>query len=365
MAVHSLLRAERSLSSLIDGFSARVARVERWVQDHFAATVAFVVPVVGLQLFLFREAPKFSTWLLASGWLAFFVGLRAALRLPKQAYYAIERLSSRNVLVGSGTSLWERLSATAETWSRAVSVVTAVSIATVFSAFGGWLALDSVLSGGRMFLGLVAVLVGLVLTTWGAALAGRVVGRAIGLSRLGRWIERGDWEIRVQPGHIDGAAGLKPVGDLYLRQAMLLAIPTIWLAMASIVTRANRSSDSVQYRAYFGLLVVAVALEIAAFVVPMLSFHRIMIREKHRLVLEADQYSERLHTLEHEWPDLTDEPHRRSVGAQAAALRERYLRAEQLPTWPVDASIWRQITLGNVLLLVPVVAQVWAIALNP
>jgi hypothetical protein len=35
--------------------------------------------------------------------------------------------------------------------------------------------------------------------------------------------------LNIRPGHFDGANGLKPVGDFYLFQALLTAIPLTWL----------------------------------------------------------------------------------------------------------------------------------------
>jgi hypothetical protein len=37
--------------------------------------------------------------------------------------------------------------------------------------------------------------------------------------------------LRIVPGHFDGASGLKPIGDFYLYQALLFAIPILWFGL--------------------------------------------------------------------------------------------------------------------------------------
>jgi hypothetical protein len=287
-------------------------------------------------------------WIPVSASMTFIVGLALALRLPAYADDAIERLSRRQVLVRereqerAGTvtgaaDLGREVADSAETWSRWVAVVTAVA---VFTAMATGLLPERQPA--------------MVLVTVAAFLAGRVFGRAIALAGLGRRIETGQWTLRMQPGHIDGAAGLRPVGSLYFRQAMVVAIPVAWLAIVSILKTVSLSP---QRHVYVGMLVIAIALEVATFIVPMLSFHRIMKDEKRRLLLEADQHSAKLYRLEHELPDITDDTRRQAVEAQVAGLRERYRRLERLPTWPVDASIWRRFELNNALLLIPVAIQ--------
>jgi hypothetical protein len=332
------------VSPVVNRIFDLVRRLERWVARHFVLTVVIGIAIVVLEQLMFG----FRQWIPVSASMTFIVGLALALRLPAYADDAIERLSRRQVLVRedeperAGTvteaaDLGREVADSVETWSRWVAVVTAVA---VFTAMATGLLPERQPA--------------MVLVTVAAFLAGRVFGRAIALAGLGRRIETGEWTLRMQPGHIDGAAGLRPAGSLYFRQAMVVAIPVAWLAIVSILKTVSLSP---QRHVYVGMLVIAIALEVATFIVPMLSFHRIMKDEKRRLLLEADQHSAKLHRLEHELPDITDDTRRQAVGAQVAGLRERYRRLERLPTWPVDASIWRRFEINNALLLIPVAIQ--------
>jgi hypothetical protein len=73
--------------------------------------------------------------------------------------------------------------------------------------------------GGAVTLGLLSGLV-----------AGAFFGRLATYGSMGAVLADKGTELNIRPGHFDGANGLKPVGDFYLYQALLTAIPLIWLA---------------------------------------------------------------------------------------------------------------------------------------
>jgi hypothetical protein len=323
----------------LDRFGRGVARTERWIERHVTATVVAVVLFLVLEQWLAfgRELAGWD-WPSVSAGLTFALALPFALRLPEQTDETIERLARRQVLVGSSQALRTELARSATIWSQVLGPVTAAVLFAVFGLVWG--------PGTRPLLILFSVLAGY--------FAGRVIGRALAVARIGRRIERGEWMLRVQPGHVDGAAGLEPVGSLYFRHAMILAIPAVWLAIRLVATTFAMD----EWRSvYLGLLVVMVALEIVAFVGPMLSFHRIMIREKRRLLLEADRSSERIARLEQARTETAEEADRKAIGEQLEGLRARYLQLEQLPTWPVDAATRKRFTLRNLVLLLPAVVN--------
>lgn len=327
----------------VDRFFGAVARVEDFVRRHHAAAVLVaVVLVVANEVVLSGTHIARWDWLFVTGWLTFVGAWGPALGLLGHVREAIERLERRGVLRGP-PDLAQVVADSAERWSRIVGLATASG---VFAAFVVALGADAL--AGRLTFTVLATAAGL--------FVGRVLGCGISFGRLGRMIERGPWRVELQPGHIDGAAGLRPIGVLYLRQAGILATPGLFLATWWIIMPfLGRYAD---WRdTYMALLVAAIAVEILAFVLPMLAFHRVMRREKRRLRLAADADSERLQRLEHEAPDIDDGDRRSSICEQARLVRERYLRAEQAPTWPVDTSIRRRFALGNALLLITPVAN--------
>jgi hypothetical protein len=331
-------RAGRDGSWVLHGFFHGVAWAERRLQDNYLAVVTIMAGLLALEAVMwFGPHPSGWDWVGLSAWIVLLVCLPVGLSLPSQADRAIQRLATRGVLVEPGDKLQDRIARSAEKYSRILGPATAIVLFVAYSLVWG--------PGHRaLFVGSAIV---------AAFLTGRVVGRAIAIGTLGRKVEDGKWTLQLQPGHIDGAAGLKPIGDLYFRQAAILGIPAAWLALMLIL----RGFDMAGWgRYYFGLLVAAVAAEIAAFVVPMLSFHRVLRREKRKLLLEADRYGEQLHELEMELPAMADEA-RRQATVQITGPRERILRIEHLPTWPIDATIRRRFTIGNGLLLLPIVGN--------
>ena len=71
---------------------------------------------------------------------------------------------------------------------------------------------------------------GLFETAW-AYVVGGYLGSMAANGKVGWYLKRKSASVWVSPGHIDGAAGLKPFGDFCLYQAMVVAIPGVFLAV--------------------------------------------------------------------------------------------------------------------------------------
>ncbi len=182
------------------------------------------------------------------------------------------------------------------------------------------------------------------------------MGRAVGYGRLGSKLTAAHVGIRPDPDHLDSAAGLQPVGHLYSFQAVVLAIPATFLASWWYLIPLLDGRYADWRTAYAGLLALVVTLEILAFILPLVSFHRIMVIRKWQLQQEADALSRDAATLR-VCLLTTAAGERTSIEAEIAARDARYNAIEAMPTWPVDARLRRRFTLNNGLLLLPVIAQ--------
>ena len=120
--------------------------------------------------------------------------------------------------------------------------------------------------------------------------AGWFVGHFLRCSRLGQDLKGQGMTLHAVPGHVDGAAGLKPVGSYFLYQALVLAIPAAFLIAWSFLFLIPRWSS--RYSAWRGphlaLLVVALGIEVLGFVTPIWGFHRTMQKQKQDHFREAD-----------------------------------------------------------------------------
>ena len=348
-----------------DAFFGACAARERWLTAHPIGAVALVTGATLLVEWLVREGPTSWDWVWISGMMAVALGLPPAFRLLGFAGHAIDRLADRGVLTGPAEALDQRTRRQAELLGRLCGPVFGLAVLAAF--------LTRVVGPPPTGSGVADVgnhVAEVILGCVAAFFVGRATGSGLAIAMLGRRIDAGPWALQVRPGHVDGAAGLKPVGDLFFRQAMIIAIPAVWLIIVlGFKTVAVVGADGLSALQqvvgtgrgwgpwYFVLLLAAVALEVAAFIVPMVSFHRVMVGQKHELERTADQRSIPLHALEETLPTISDEAARRSAEDQISRMREHSVRIEQMPTWPIDASLRRRFTIRNALLLIPVVAN--------
>jgi hypothetical protein len=170
----------------------------------------------------------------------------------------------------------------------------------------------------------------------------------------------------VFPGHIDGAAGLNPVGAFCSHQALILAIPAAFLAIWSFVIPAwpettVRLRYEVWMHPYLGLLAITLVLETLVFVLPMLSFHRAMCAEKERLLKDADELSQEIALISNQLPIARTSEERNLLNEELSFKTRQFWDIERMPTWPVDVSLVRKFTLANVSLAVPLIAEVLGI----
>jgi hypothetical protein len=191
------------------------------------------------------------------------------------------------------------------------------------------------------------------------AVAGSWLGRMSGYGRLlGKALRKQQLNLRVIPGHPDGAGGLKPIGDFHLYQSLTASLPAIFLAVWVLLISlggANRLLGA--YREYLDqylwLLPLAMLFEILVFVLPMSSVHTIMKSQKESIFLaEADRLSPAIAAARTSLDGQAGaEPE--AARQRMAELVERYQELESVPTWPVDSSIRRRFTWRNAGLLVP------------
>jgi hypothetical protein len=198
-------------------------------------------------------------------------------------------------------------------------------------------------------------------TAW-AYVAGHRIGRLVAYGRLGWYLQASSTSLRMFPGHIDGAAGLKPVGAFCMHQALILAIPAAFLAMWSFMIPAwpevtVRLRYAVWMHPYLGLLAMTLFLEVLVFVLPMWWFHRAMCLEKGRLLREADELSQKIALISNQLSDARTSEERNLLNEEISSKTRQFWQIERMPTWPVDVSLVRNFTVANVPLFIPLVAE--------
>jgi MFS family permease len=269
-------------------------------------------------------------WLFVTGIVTWLVALPLALRLPDKLTEALTRLVNRKVLVG-GPDLVAFLDTQHRKarWSALAGAVVAV----------GAIVLSFVLVYYTETTGFWVLLA---FETVAAVPVGLFGGRAASYGFLGIRLVRAGFELRPDPDHLDSAAGLRPIGALFFFSASVLAVPGAFLACWWVLIPLF-PEYSVWRAPYAVMLLIVVAAQVLAFLLPMQSFHRLMLRRRAELFAEADALSDRAVQASAE-PDEN--------------WQRRYHAIEAMATWPVDARMRRRFGIRNLVLLLPVFAQV-------
>ncbi len=299
-----------------------------------------------------RHGERFIAWdwMLLSGLVLFLVGAYAAWPLPRRLDRTIVALGRRQVLVAGATPIDEvadAFRAARPRWRLVGGLVASAAIAGAFA-----LALADTWSPGLLRLGVLETLI--------AFPAGRYLGAMAHSSMLARVLARHKVAVVARPGAIDGAGGLRPIGDFFFRQATVVSLPAaylaLWLVLITLLDKRFGRYDH-WVEPYSGLLLVALVFVVLAFVLPLLSFHRVMRRQKRDLQAHADAMAGRLNGLRDELVATQDRESRtrlrEEIEVEAGLLRE----IEAMPVWPVAPATRRRFTLNNTVLSFPLVVQ--------
>src|SRR5215472_17543132 len=292
--------------------------------------------------------------LLHSGWdrqealsisalLGVVIGLQLVASTPERLHKALQRLRDRHILPESaeaGDGMEGELERIAHRWS----LIGAGCVPVALLVTGGLL---SALPPWRAWIGLPGAYLLLDVITGSAV--GAWAGSMAGYGHLGHVLAKRGLQLRVVPGHPDGAGGLRPIGAFYLYQSLMASLPAVFLIIWGVrlwLWRQYQDADR-----YLWLLAVAILVEVLVFVHPILAVHASMREQRKAFLARADRLSRAIETTQARLED-TGLEERDTVKRQLAELVERYQILEKTPTWPIDQSIRRRITLQNLGLLV-------------
>jgi hypothetical protein len=313
----------------------------------FGWLAGIVLILTGLnELNLFGADARRWDWLFVTGIIAFLVDLRVSLTLPEKMHETLGRLATGRMLSATPEEHrdFERDLHRASKGTALAGAAILVPVVVI-----AW-----TVARGLVFPYLTTMTVEAVL----AVPVGLCIGRTVGYGLLGRRLTRSGFTITADPEHLDGASGLRPVGDFYFFQAMLLAVPASFLGAwwVAIPFFGDRYGEGWRH-AYAGLLAFVLLCEILAFLMPLRSFHLIMRREKQRLFAEADLIGHQALEVQRQLRTTAKEDELKGLEDRLGRLTRRYQAIEKMPTWPVSVRVRRRFTLNNLILLVPVLAQ--------
>ena len=290
-------------------------------------------------------------FLLLSGTATLAFGIWKVQEIDKKLENTLTLLFNRKTLITTPEKLKAfqiNLKTQANAWARISGLIAGTAMLIAF--------LDAYLRPpfllGRVILTFLEVV--------GAYIAGRYLGQMACYGFLKLMLQRNQIGLKVKPGHLDGVSGLKPIGNFYFFQAMITALPAIflfvWLLIFPFCSRYEEWSCS-QYedwrRPYLGLLAIAIAYEILAFVLPLWLFHEEMAKQKQALLEEADIWSYKIDEIRNQLAIAKTSEEREILKERLSVLTKRYLDIEQMFTWPVDIQTIIKFASTNATLSIP------------
>lgn len=285
--------------------------------------------------------------LLISGIAAFLIGVLLSHRISNKFEQTLNRLFYRDILKISKKQLNE---------FKLFINKNILNWCFIFSLSFSLLILFSFLSAfANNFSSSTLVLT--IIEMFGALIAGFYVGQIVFYGQLGRLFAENKICFKVVPGHIDGAGGLKPIGEFYLFQAMVASIPAIFLAVWLILIPIWPKDYSRWESSYIVLLIVSIIVEVLAFIMPLLLFHQEMKRQKNEYLKVADELSIKINHLKSRISTNLNYSEKELIKTNIDEMTEYYWAIEKMPTWPVDNTTRRLFSYENVLLLLPLVGK--------
>ena len=326
-------------------------------RTHFVGLLTLIA-YCAHQAVLFQSDFVAWDWRVISAFALLLIGIRVAARIDDLLSHALRRLCALGVITCSRDE-FERLNRTLalrrRKWAPVWGLTIGLAIGLAFAAGWDWNLIDN-----PWRLALLAVEAPIFYV------AGYYIGWMVVQGGLARVLRTLGISYSVQPGHPDGAAGLRPLGDFFFRQAMLAGLPAayvaFWLALLPYILV---HPDFVTYSyppsmVVFGkpilleliLLPIFLFIAAAAFVWPMWAFHRVMVSQKRVLVPQADEIARRISGIQAELRRSTNSAPVKELKDRLAVDLKRFEELEGLPTWPVRKQIGRWFALQNLTLVV-------------
>lgn len=187
--------------------------------------------------------------------------------------------------------------------------------------------------------------------------AGWWLGRMASFGALPILLPKAGHQLHADPGHVDQVCGYRPLEDFYLIQAMVAAIPAVFLAVWWLIIPGFPRSYQHWRQPYLWLLALVLLFEILCFEVPMLLFHQQMVEQKQVLHVEVDRLSREIITVQQNLLRAASANQRQEQEIQLGLLRERHRAIKSMATWPLQATTFLRYSLRHIVLLIPLVSE--------
>ena len=180
--------------------------------------------------------------------------------------------------------------------------------------------------------------------------AGAFFGRLATYGSAAAVLSDPETQLHISPGHFDGANGFRPVGAFYLFQALLTAIPLVWLSgwalalpwyhagqcYAQAVDPAYTQRLSWQF---YGQWLVVACFTYAAFIRPVLRLrHRLKRARSELLTKRMPEIENEIARLKTMLAGAPEKNVRNSITARSLELAREHWAIRNMRCWPMDAA---------------------------
>jgi hypothetical protein len=344
-------------------------------EKFIAIIILFIMIAVnfGYELYNKNNDPFKWDFMLLTGYITFMITISYALKIPGKFNLTVERLIHRDAIIlnsNDNDSLDTNKVKKVEknfidsiifrkefTWGFWGSVITSISILLLYIITYTFKRNPDY----HLFF--------IVSETFFAVVLAFIAGKYLGLTILytGFFKQIKDTiKINVHPGHLDGAAGLKPIGEFYLRLARLALIPAVYLGVWLLIIPVSPFkylSGAIRYKSwelgFFILFVAAIVFEFLIFILPLLFIHRIMVYEKNNSYdHELNRLMKEINEIRMNLLGTLPTSERELIKEQLEAKCKRYYEIENMPTWPFTIKTIQYLTFQNIAFIIPIVKQI-------
>lgn len=162
------------------------------------------------------------------------------------------------------------------------------------------------------------------------------------------------FSLELQPGHPDKCGGLAPLGSLCLHNALIIALPGIYLGgWMTIGPLIGFKAISETYQPIFTLLLlVPILFSAITFFIPLWETHRVMAAKKAEILRNLDELAESLNRKNKDLLSVPENPDPETginrvqalgeIQAQIASLETIYTQYQKISEWPFNTRIFLQ-----------------------
>lgn len=157
------------------------------------------------------------------------------------------------------------------------------------------------------------------------------------------------YKINILLDHPDNCGGLSTIGNICLWNALIIAVAGIHFGLWNIL---------IPDYPFTSLIFVPLILSIVAFFVPMVKIHNVMAEEKQKLLVQVDDLSYRISKMNPKLIgnlDSMELEESKHLIKQIEFRNKLYKLSHELPTWPINRSIFKKLLAAEALPLLSII----------